>query len=105
MLRVLLGVRFKVSATGRRLISLRFISVPPQFQFMRLVQGRSVSGIFGRGTGKGRQGRIARNKKARTGRASWVFRRLSETGLDSYLVEPGGFEPPSASTPLSVLHA
>ena len=23
----------------------------------------------------------------------------------SYLVEPGGFEPPSASTPLSVLHA
>ena len=34
-----------------------------------------------------------------------VFRRLSETGLDCYLVEPGGFEPPSASTPLSVLHA
>ncbi|CAI8734442.1 hypothetical protein EMIT0P43_120198 [Pseudomonas jessenii] len=37
----------------------------------------------------------ARNKKARTGRASLV----------SQLVEPGGFEPPSASTPLSVLHA
>ena len=89
MLRVLLGVRFKVSATGRRLISLRFISVPPQFQFMRLVQGRSVSGGFGRGTGKGRQWRIARNKKARTGRASWVFRRLSGTGLDSYLVGRG----------------
>ena len=57
------------------------------------------------GLGRGGKGRIARNKKARTGRASWVFRRLSETGLDSYLVEPGGFEPPSASTPLSVLHA
>ena len=27
------------------------------------------------------------------------------TPLDVYLVEPGGFEPPSASTPLSVLHA
>ena len=40
MLRVLLGVRFKVSATGRRLISLRFISVPP-----------SVS-IYEAGTGK-----------------------------------------------------
>ena len=76
MLRVLLGVRFKVSATGRRLISLRFISVPPQFQFMRLVQGRSVSGGFGRGTGKGRQWRIARNKKARTGRA---FLGVSQT--------------------------
>ena len=47
------------------------------------------------GLDRGRQRRIARNKKARTGRASWVFRRLSETGLDSYLVEPGGFEPPS----------
>ena len=44
------------------------------------------------GLDRGRQGRIARNKKARTGRASWVFRRLSETGLDSYLVEPGGIE-------------
>ena len=44
------------------------------------------------GLDRGRQRRIARNKKARTGRASWVFRRLSETGLDSYLVEPGGFE-------------
>ena len=54
---------------------------------------------------RGRQGDTARNKKARTGRASWVLLRLSETGLDSYLVEPGGFEPPSASTPLSVLHA
>ena len=27
------------------------------------------------------------------------------TPLDVYLVEPGGFEPPSASTPLLVLHA
>ena len=27
------------------------------------------------------------------------------TSLGVYLVEPGGFEPPSASTPLSVLHA
>ncbi|CAE6898359.1 conserved protein of unknown function [Pseudomonas marincola] len=27
------------------------------------------------------------------------------TPLDVYLVEPGGFEPPSASSPLSVLHA
>ena len=41
------------------------------------------------GLDRGRQGRIARNKKARTGRASWVFRRLSETGLDSYLVGRG----------------
>ena len=32
---------------------------------------------------------MPRNKKARTGRASWVFRRLSETGLDSYLVGRG----------------
>jgi hypothetical protein len=37
----------------------------------------------------GRQGGTARNKKARTGRASWVFRRLSETGLDYYLVGRG----------------
>ena len=50
---------------------------------------RSVSGDFGRGTGSERQARFARNKKARTGRASWVFRRLSETGLDSYLVGRG----------------
>ena len=41
------------------------------------------------GLDRGRQGRIARNKKARTGRASWVFRRLSGTGLDSYLVGRG----------------
>lgn len=41
------------------------------------------------GLDRGRQGRIARNKKARTRRASWVFRRLSETGLDSYLVGRG----------------
>ena len=41
------------------------------------------------GLDRGRQRRIARNKKARTGRASWVFRRLSETGLDSYLVGRG----------------
>jgi len=27
------------------------------------------------------------------------------TPLDVYLVEPGGFEPPSASSPLLVLHA
>ena len=27
------------------------------------------------------------------------------TPLDVYLVEPGGFEPPSASAPLLVLHA
>lgn len=45
------------------------------------------------GLDRGRQRRIARNKKARTGRASWVFRRLSETGLDSYLVEPGDLNP------------
>ena len=32
---------------------------------------------------------MPRNKKARTRRASWVFRRLSETGLDSYLVGRG----------------
>ena len=41
------------------------------------------------GLGRGGRGRIARNKKARTRRASWVFRRLSETGLDSYLVGRG----------------
>ena len=45
------------------------------------------------GLGRGGKGRIARNKKARTRRASCVFRRLSETGLDSYLVEPGGVVP------------
>ena len=56
MLRVLLGARFKVSAKGRRLISLRFIFVPPQFQFMRLVQGRSVSGIFRARYRKGQAG-------------------------------------------------
>ena len=32
-------------------------------------------------------------------------KRRPWTSLDDYLVEPGGFEPPSASTPLSVLHA
>jgi len=32
-------------------------------------------------------------------------KRRPRTSLDDYLVEPGGFEPPSASTPLSVLHA
>ena len=32
-------------------------------------------------------------------------KRRPRTSLDVYLVEPGGFEPPSASTPLSVLHA
>ena len=32
-------------------------------------------------------------------------KRRPRTSLDGYLVEPGGFEPPSASTPLSVLHA
>jgi len=32
-------------------------------------------------------------------------KRRPWTSLDVYLVEPGGFEPPSASTPLSVLHA
>ena len=41
------------------------------------------------GLDRGRQGQIPRNKKARTRRASWVFRRLSETGLDSYLVGRG----------------
>ena len=56
---------------------------------MKSATVRSVSGGFGRGTGSERQARIARNKKARTGRASWVFRRLSETGLDSYLVGRG----------------
>jgi len=50
---------------------------------------RSVSGDFGRGSVRERQARFARIKKARTGRASWVFRRLSETGLDSYLVGRG----------------
>ena len=56
---------------------------------MKSATVRSVSGGFGRGTGSERQARIARNKKARTGRASWVFRRLSETGLESYLVGRG----------------
>ena len=32
-------------------------------------------------------------------------KRRPWTSLDVELVEPGGFEPPSASTPLSVLHA
>lgn len=32
-------------------------------------------------------------------------KRRPWTSLDDYLVEPGGFEPPSASAPLSVLHA
>lgn len=32
-------------------------------------------------------------------------KRRPGTSLDVKLVEPGGFEPPSASTPLSVLHA
>lgn len=32
-------------------------------------------------------------------------KRRPWTSLDVKLVEPGGFEPPSASTPLSVLHA
>jgi len=32
-------------------------------------------------------------------------KRRPWTSLDVCLVEPGGFEPPSASTPLSVLHA
>ena len=32
-------------------------------------------------------------------------KRRPGTSLDVYLVEPGGFEPPSASPPLSVLHA
>ena len=36
--------------------------------------------------------RMPRNKKARTGRASWVFCRLSETGLDSYLVGRGNLK-------------
>ena len=50
---------------------------------------RDVQGRYTAGRCRGRQERIARNKKARTGRASWVFRRLSETGLDSYLVGRG----------------
>ena len=53
----------------------------------KLEQGHT--GGYTAGRYRGRQGRIARNKKARTGRASWVFRRLSETGLDSYLVGRG----------------
>ena len=32
-------------------------------------------------------------------------KRRPWTSLDVEVVEPGGFEPPSASTPLSVLHA
>lgn len=32
-------------------------------------------------------------------------KRRPWTSLFDHLVEPGGFEPPSASTPLSVLHA
>ncbi|CAI8995959.1 hypothetical protein EMIT0P12_90051 [Pseudomonas sp. IT-P12] len=32
-------------------------------------------------------------------------KRRPWTSLDDEMVEPGGFEPPSASTPLSVLHA
>jgi hypothetical protein len=32
-------------------------------------------------------------------------KRRPWTSLDVKVVEPGGFEPPSASTPLSVLHA
>ena len=32
-------------------------------------------------------------------------KRRSWTSLVDQMVEPGGFEPPSASTPLSVLHA
>ena len=56
---------------------------------MKSATVRSVSGGFGRGTGMGRQWWIARNKKARKGRASWVFGRLSGTGLDSYLLGRG----------------
>ncbi len=36
---------------------------------------------------------IARNNKARTGRASWEIRRLCKTGLDCYMVHQAGFEP------------
>ncbi len=32
-------------------------------------------------------------------------KRRPWTSLDGIMVEPGGFEPPSASSPLSVLHA
>ena len=32
-------------------------------------------------------------------------KRRPWTSLDVEVVEPGGFDPPSASTPLSVLHA
>lgn len=32
-------------------------------------------------------------------------KRRPWTSLDVVMVEPGGFEPPSASSPLSVLHA
>jgi len=32
-------------------------------------------------------------------------KRRPRTSLDVLLVEPGGFEPPSASSPLLVLHA
>jgi hypothetical protein len=54
--------------------------------------------------GVGKEVQPETRKPARGGLLG-VFRRLSETGLNCYLVEPGGFEPPSASTPLSVLHA
>ena len=53
----------------------------------KLEQGHT--GGYTAGRYRGRQGWIARNKKTRTRRASWVFRRLSETGLDSYLVGRG----------------
>jgi len=39
---------------------------------------------------------------------SWnaaLKKALEMNGLQEKLVEPGGFEPPSASSPLSVLHA
>ena len=35
----------------------------------------------------------------------YAQKRRPWTSLDVVLVEPGGFEPPSASSPLSVLHA
>ena len=46
MLRVLLGVRFKVSAKGRRLISLRFIFVPPSASIYEAGTGKECLRYF-----------------------------------------------------------
>src|SRR5690606_16405989 len=48
--------------------------------------------------------RVDTRKPARGGLSGGVFSHVG-TCENLHLVEPGGFEPPSASSPLSVLHA